>query len=172
MIRDTQSYKKIVVKPLAGALGAEIDGVDLTNMDDATFAEVRRAFAENLVVFFRDQNLTLQSHEALMARFGKMTLTYYVKPIDGSTYVAKLLRHADAPAGGRNYGDHWHSDQAIRPKPPGLFSLYAVDSPPYGGDTMFSNSYLAYDDLSDGLKKFCEQLIVVFSSRVAYGGGG
>jgi taurine dioxygenase len=171
-MRRTDDYRRITVQPLSGALGAEIEGVDITAMDDDSFAEVRRAFAENLVIFFRDQNLTLKSHEAFMARFGKMTLTYYVKPIDGSDYVARLLRHADAPVGGRNFGDHWHSDQAIRERPPGCFSLYSVDCPPYGGDTMFSNSYLAWDHLSDGLKAMCEQLTVVFSSRVAYGGDG
>ena len=168
----TEGYRHIKVKPIAGSLGAEIEGVDVNTMDAATFAEVKRAFAENLVIFFRGQDLTLKQHEAFMARFGKMTLTYYVNPIEGSDYVARLLRHADAPVGGRNFGDHWHSDQAIRERPPGCFSLYSVDCPPYGGDTMFSNSYLAYDFLSDGLKAMCDQLMVVFSSRVAYGGEG
>ncbi len=169
MPNNTDSYKKIGVQPIAGALGAEVTGVNLRHFDDATFAEVRRAFADNVVLVFRDQNLSGVEMETFARRLGDLSIVAYINPIEGATYTARLLRLAEAKSGARNYGDRWHNDQSIRLVPPKAFLLQNVDCPPYGGGTMFSSLYKAYDGLSDGMKKLCESLIVVHSGSGVFG---
>jgi alpha-ketoglutarate-dependent taurine dioxygenase len=165
-------YERLIVKPIAGALGAEVEGVDLARLDEPAFAEIGRAFNEHLVLFFRNQKLTEQQFEAFGARFGKLSITYYVDPIPGSKYVHRIERSAEAKWGERNFGDNWHIDQSIRERPNAIFALYSVDCPPYGGDTMFTNLYLAYEALSPGMRALCDTLTVMHSSRGLYGADG
>jgi taurine dioxygenase len=165
-------YQRITVKPVAGALGAEVEGADLGALDDQTFAEIQRAFADHLCLFFRDQRLDVASFGAFGERFGKLSITYYVAPVEGSSAVHKVVREADAKWGDRNFGDNWHIDQSVREKPNSIFSLYSVQVPPYGGDTMFANLYMAYDTLSPGLQTLCDRLVVVHSSSGLYGREG
>jgi len=172
IVRTTEPYKRIVVRPMSGALGAEIEGVDFSRpLDAEQLKEVRRAWHENLVVFFRGQKMTPQSLETAVAQFGKPSITYYVPPMEGTRYVTQLLRLAET-TGGRNYGDRWHMDQTTRERPNAGFLLYNADCPPYGGDTMFTNLYLAYEMLSDGLKAVCDRLIVIHTAAGLYGKGG
>jgi taurine dioxygenase len=171
-MQQVGSYTRISVKPVAGALGAEVEGVDLKRLDAETFAEIERAFADHLCLFFRDQALTSADFEAFGERFGTLSITYYVPPMAGTRSTQHFLREADAKWGDRNFGDNWHSDQSVREAPNSIFALYSVDCPPYGGDTMFANLYLAYETLSPGLQAICDQLIVMHSSRGLYGPDG
>jgi taurine dioxygenase len=165
-------YKRITVKPVSGALGAEVEGVDLGSLDAETFGEIQRAFADHLCLFFRDQQLDVASFGAFGERFGKLSITYYVDPVEGSEKVHRFLREADANWGDRNFGDNWHMDQTVRENPNAIFALYGVDIPPYGGDTMFTNLYLAYETLSPGMQALCETLTVMHSSSGLYGKDG
>lgn len=171
-MQQVGKYERLIVKPMGGALGAEVSGVDLGNLDAVTFAEISRAFADHLVLFFRDQQLTERQFEDFGSRFGQLSITYYVDPVPGSKFVHRLVRAADAKWSDRNFGDNWHIDQSIRERPNSIFALYSLDVPPYGGDTMFTNLYLAYEKLSPGMRALCDTLTVMHSSRGLYGADG
>jgi taurine dioxygenase len=170
----TSAYSTLRVKPCSGALGAEVEGLDASRpMDEETVAEVQRAFADHLILFFRDQTLTLSTFEAFAAQIGPLTRSDYGIPApDGATYAGRVVRPADAPRDERNFGDFWHMDQSIRACPNSAFALYSAEAPPYGGDTMFANMYLAYEALSPGLRAMCDQLIVMHSQSGVYGKDG
>jgi taurine dioxygenase len=165
-------YDRIVVRPISGALGAEVEGVDLADLDAATFGEIQRAFADHLCLFFRGQALDARSFGEFGRRFGKLSITYYVEPVEGSDAVHRIVREADAQWGERNFGDNWHIDQSVRKVPNSIFALYALEVPPYGGDTMFANLYRAYEALSPGMQALCDRLVVMHSSRGLYGADG
>lgn len=150
-VADEQDYKLLTVSPLAGALGAEIKGVDIASGVDAeTLAEIHRAWLAHHVIYFRDQNMTPDQHVAFAKRFGDIHLHLFNKALDTHPEIIEMLKTPDETI---NNGDVWHSDQMYTPKPAKGTMLYGREIPPYGGDTMFVNLYLAYESLSDGLKK-------------------
>ena len=171
-MRTDKPYSLIKVEPMAGHLGAEISGVDLAQLDDRTFAEIKRAWLENLVIFFRDQNVTAAIMESMGQRFGTLSITSYTNSVPGHQFAHCLVREAQVAKGERNFGDFWHMDQTVRPVPTAGFMLYAVDCPPYGGDTGFTSMYAAYDNLSDGMKALCDQLVAVHSPAGVFGADG
>jgi len=143
-------YEHIQVTPIAGALGAEIAGVDLSRgLDDAVFAEVRRAWLAHLVIFFHGQSL---DDEALMA-FGLRFAPLFRHPnFVPDARAPDIVRIHRQPGDRKIVGQSWHADTTCMPEPPSGAVLYAVDAPPHGGDTIFTNQYLAYETLSDGMK--------------------
>ena len=143
-------FQRIEVKPVAGALGAELGGVDLANVDDGTFAEIRRALHENLVIFFREQDMTPEQQLAFARRWGDIHLHPFMKGMDD---YPELLEIKKTPVDTKNFGGAWHSDQMFSPQPAMGTILYAKQVPSKGGDTLFTNQYLAYETLSDGLKE-------------------
>jgi taurine dioxygenase len=153
------------VKRIAGALGAEIDGVDLArDVDDHTISQIRRAFLENLVIFFRDQNLTPGEFMAFARRMGEPIEYPFVQGIEGFPQIieVKKLEHER-----HNFGGIWHSDTEYLQQPPMGSMLLAREIPPYGGDTEFANQYLAYETLSAGMRRLVDGLIGVNSSAKA-----
>ncbi len=153
------------IKRIAGALGAEISGVDLKKqLPDETVGEIRRAFLEHLVVFFRDQALSPGEFMAFARRMGTPVEYPFVKGIEGFPEVieVKKLEHER-----HNFGGIWHSDTAYLEKPPMGSMLLARELPPYGGDTLFANQYLAYEALSPGLRQVLDGLKAVNSSANA-----
>lgn len=165
---NAKSYRHIEVRPLTSALGAEIFGVDLgRDLSDEVFAEVRRAFFENLVVMFRDQHLTEDQQCDFAARFGPLTKS---AGLAGTGRVFMVTKKAGDT--GRNVGGHWHADGTQMQRSPLGSALYAMEIPPYGGDTMFCNLYMAYESLSPGMKKLADGLILVHSGTMGYGGKG
>src|ERR1700730_202844 len=143
------SYRKIEVKPLAGALGAEIRGVDLKRLDDATFAEVRSAWLEHLVVFFRDQTIEPEEQIAFAKRFGAIHHHPFVKGMEEHPEILEIVKEEGDT---RAFGEVWHTDQMFNPKPAKATILYAKETPNVGGDTMFANMYLAYAALSEPMQ--------------------
>jgi taurine dioxygenase len=143
------SYRRIKVKPVAGALGAQIDGVDLADLDDATFAEIEAAWLEHLVVFFRDQELTPLQQIAFARRFGDI---HYHPFITGMPEHPEILEIIKEEGDTRAFGEVWHTDQMFNPKPAKATILYAKETPDAGGDTLFANGYLAYDTLSEPMR--------------------
>lgn len=163
---NTQTYKHIKVEPLTSSLGAEISGVELgRGLTDEVFAEVRRAFFENLVVMFRDQDLTEDQQCDFAGRFGRLTKS---AGLAGTSRVFMVTKKATDT--GRNVGGHWHADGTQMERSPLGSALYAMDIPPYGGDTMFCNLYMAYESLSPGMKKLADSLILVHSGTMGYSG--
>ena len=165
----TDSYRRIAVSPVAGALGAEIGGIDLSRpLDAETVAEIRKAFAEHLVVYFHDQQLTSAQLCAFARLFGPLTKHPFIKTLPDYPEIAALIRHADDPGVAMNFGGLWHMDVTFMEHPPLGSMLYAVEPAPYGGDTMFSNLYLAYETLSPGMRALADELIVIHTAAVSY----
>jgi taurine dioxygenase len=155
----------IEARRIAGALGAEITGVDLSvPLPENLVREIRKAFLDHLVIFFRDQNLNEEQYMAFAARFGEPVEYPFVKGLAGFPKIieVKKLEHERVAFGGI-----WHTDTAYLERPPMASMLLAREVPPFGGDTLFANMYLAYEGLSDGLKKLLSTLKAVNSSTKA-----
>jgi taurine dioxygenase len=153
------------VRRLSGALGAEIHGVDLgKNITEETVAEIRRAFLEHLVIFFHDQPLTPAQFMSFARRMGTPVEYPFVKGIEGFPEVieVKKLEHER-----HNFGGIWHSDTAYLAEPPMGSMLLAREVPPFGGDTLFSNQYLALESLSEGMRQLLSGLAGINSSSKA-----
>jgi taurine dioxygenase len=159
--------RTISVNRIAGALGAEISGVDLAReLDDNIVAEIREALVENCVIFFRDQKLTPEQHIAFGRRFGDLQVHDFV---DGINRYPEIIEVRKEPDEMRNFGGGWHSDVSYLEVPALGSVLYAREVPAYGGDTMFANQYLAYETLSDGMKSLLGGMRAVHSARRSYG---
>lgn len=157
---------RITIKPIAGAMGAEIDGVDIgKGLDAETVAEVRQALLEHLVIFLRDQDMSMDAYMAFAEAFGTPAQYPMLPGIPGYpmiTEIAKLEHERN------NFGGIWHADTTYLECPPMGSMLYAIEVPAYGGDTLFANQYLAYESLSDGMKSMLAGLRAVHSDiRVA-----
>jgi len=153
------------VRPLSGATGAEIFGVDLARELDAdTVAAIRKAWLDHLVIFFRDQDLPPARLLALARRFGQPIEYPFVKGIDGFPEITPVIKQEHERV---NFGGLWHSDTTYLEKPPMGTMLVAREVPPYGGDTLFANMYLAYETLSPGLRQLLDGLVAVNSSAKA-----
>jgi taurine dioxygenase len=143
------SYRRIEVKPVAGALGAEIARVNLGRLDDETFQEIQRAWLEHLVIFFRDQNITPEQQIAFARRFGEFHHHPFMKGMDEYPDILEIIKEeGDTKA----FGEVWHTDQMFNPKPAKATILYAKETPDAGGDTLFTNLYMAYETLSEPMK--------------------
>ena len=156
--------RALAVHPIAGALGAEISGVDLAKLHDATAAAIRHAWLEHLVVFFRDQDLTPAQFLGFAQRFGEPIEYPFVKGLDDYPKIIPVLKLAHETV---NFGGIWHSDTAYLDAPPMASMLIAREVPPAGGDTEFASMYLAYETLSDGMKRLLAGLLAINSSAAA-----
>ena len=153
----------IRVEPIAGALGAEVAGVDLArDLSEATFAAIHSALLAHGVIFFRDQNLDIPQHKAFASRFGTLFLHPNIQGSKADPAVIDIVRN---PGDTKIIGEDWHSDTPQVAKPPMGSVLCAVDVPPYGGDTLFSCQYTAYDSLSPGLKAMIHGVRALHSDR-------
>ncbi|MDD9878560.1 MAG: TauD/TfdA family dioxygenase [Magnetovibrio sp.] len=156
----------IGVKPASGTLGAEITGVDLSKpLDDATFAEVRQAFLDHLVIFFRGQDLPPASHVAFTERFGALEPHPLGsrRGLDDHPAVM-VLENRPGKLGPRN--DFWHSDISFAERPPALSMLHAIEVTEGRADTMFCNMYTAYEELSDTLRAILDGLGAVHDAEI------
>jgi taurine dioxygenase len=153
------------IKKTAGALGAEIRGADLSGPLSAEMvAQIRAALLEHLVVFFRDQNLTVAQFLAFARTLGKPVEYPLLKGLPGYPDVIEVSKLESEKA---NFGGVWHSDTAYLEHPAMASMLLAREVPPVGGDTLFANQYLAYETLSPGLSRMLEGLVAVNSSAKA-----
>jgi len=155
----------IAVHPIAGALGAEISGVDLSSdLDDGVIAAIRRAWLEHLVIFFRDQDLPPARFLAFARRFGEVIEYPFVRGLAEFPEIIEVLKREHERV---NFGGIWHSDTAYLDVPPMASMLIAREVPPAGGDTLFANMYLAYETLSDRLKRILDGIVALNSSAKA-----
>ena len=158
-------FRHIEVRPIAGALGAEIAHIDVSRpVSRDVIAEIRAAWLDHLVVFFRHQQLTPQGLLDFASRFGEPMEYPQLKGLPECPLVTPVVK---LPHERVNFGGVWHSDTTYLEAPPMASLLYAVETPPYGGDTLFANQYLAYDTLSEGLKRSIDGLIGVGTSTKA-----
>jgi taurine dioxygenase len=142
---------RLGIRPLSAALGAEISGVDLAApLDERTIGALRAALLEHIVIFFREQTLSPQALLALARRFGEVVEYPFVRGLPECPLVLPVIKEPHERA---NFGGVWHSDTAYLEQPAMATMLYALETPPVGGDTMFANMTLAYEALSDGMKR-------------------
>jgi len=154
-----QSGQKPVIRKIAGALGAEISGVDLAGpLDDRVFAEIHAALLEHLVIFFRDQHLTPEQHIAFGRRFGELHVHPYIPNLEGYPEIIKLKSAEDGPGEMAYQSNTWHTDLTYSAEPPMASILYGVTVPEAGGDTMWNNLYAAYEGLSPRMRAFVDDL--------------
>jgi len=147
------------LRPVTGALGAEVHGVRLGELDDDGFAAVRTALAEHLVLFFPDQHLTHDEHADFGARWGEVEIHPFLEKVDDDHPGIVVL---DSEAGGK--ADVWHTDVTFRPDPPICSILHMKVCPPVGGDTMWANMQRAYDELSPPIRELCDGLTAIHSA--------
>ena len=153
------------IKRIAGALGAEISGVDLQGpLTDALAAELRTAFLDHKVIFLRRQPLAPEQFLQFARAFGRPIEYPFVKGIEGYPEIieVKKLEHERV-----NFGGVWHSDTTYLDVPPMGTMLLSREVPPYGGDTLFANQTLAYESLSDTMKRLLDGLVGISSSAKA-----
>ncbi|MEM7057950.1 MAG: TauD/TfdA family dioxygenase [Pseudomonadota bacterium] len=149
------------IKPLAGALGAEVTGLDLTALDDQGFTAVHQAFLDYQVLVFRDQTLSPAAYKAVAAKFGDPVPYPFAKGIEGHPEITIIAKE---PHQTSNFGGMWHSDTTYKPDPPKATMLYCVETPQVGGDTIFACQYRAHAALSEGMQTLLGGLKGVSSS--------
>jgi taurine dioxygenase len=160
----------LTVTRVAGALGAEVRGLDLRSASrPEDVAPLGEALADHLVVFLRDQALDLDDLERVTDLLGGRDVTPYVAPVEGRPYVIRVIKE---PTDVINFANAWHTDLSYLPAPPSYTLLHAREVPPFGGDTVWANQYLAFETLSAGLKQALLGLQAVHSAGAAYGTGG
>jgi taurine dioxygenase len=160
----------IQAHPISGAIGAEISGVDLSeHISDETITEIRQALLNHQVIFFRDQDITPDQQRAFGARFGLLDIHPFIEPLDGYPEILVVKKE---PEDTYNLGNTWHADATFYEEPPLGSLLFAREVPPFGGDTMFTNLYLAYEALSPGMRALLDGLNGVHSPGKVFGKDG
>ncbi len=159
-------YRRIEVEPLTPGIGAEIRGVKLADCDDETFEEIQAASAAHLVLFFRDQLINVPEQRAFASRLGELHVHPSTSTVKG--YPDVMIVHADENS---KYvaGHGWHTDVSCDERPPAFSMLYLREIPEAGGDTLFANSYEAYERLSEPMKIFLGGLRARHESAHVYG---
>jgi taurine dioxygenase len=162
------AYETIEVNQLSPVIGAEIGGVDISKpLGNQTFREIHDALMEHQVIFFRDQEMTLDEHKAFGRLFGDLHIHPSAPKPEGHPEI--LVVHADENSK-VVAGMKWHSDVSCDVEPPMGSILHIHELPPVGGDTMFASMYAAYDALSDLMKDFLGGLQARHESRHVHGG--
>lgn len=164
---------RIEIKRTAGALGAEVTGIDLARpLDPETVATLRAAWMEHLVLFYPGQKISDGDLERFTSYFGPFGKEPFVDGISTDhPNVLAVIKEADERRKA-NFGGNWHSDWSFQEAPPAGTFLYALEVPPYGGDTMWANQYLAYETLSSGMQALLDGLEAVHSAKRPYGRQG
>jgi len=166
------TVRDVLVVPAPAALGAEVLGVDLRSIDDATFAEIYRAWLDHAVLLFRDQQLSDADLIAFSRRFGALDQAPIQENgrrfVDGhpEIYVVSNVVENGVAIGSLGAGEAvWHTDMSYLPEPPKASALYALEVPPAGGDTSFCTMYGAWDVLPEDLRASALRLRVTTSAR-------
>jgi taurine dioxygenase len=154
----------VQLKRSAGALGVEIEGIDLREPTERVAGLVRQALLDHLVVFIRGQDLTPGQLLAFAVSIGRPVEYPFINGIEGFPEVIEVLKREDERV---NFGGVWHSDTAYLDEPPMASMLLAREVPPFGGDTLFANMYLAFEALSPAMQDLLGGLRAVNSSAKA-----
>ncbi len=153
----------INISPLSGRLGCEISGPGLVDLADEAFATIYQAFLDHQVIVLRDQTLSPDDLLGVARRFGPLADYPFAKGMTSHPDITEIIKEPDQTS---NFGGMWHSDTTYLPEPPKCTVLYAVETPPRGGDTLFTDMYGAFDGLSEGLKATLRGLTVVNTSNL------
>ena len=159
-----RNYVHIQALPLAAAMGAEIRGVDIARVTDAQFAEIEHALFRHKMIYFCNQGIGHAEHHAFSQRFGAFAEDAYTDGVPGFREVQPLIKEADDRSA-MVFGSGWHTDSPFLEEPPAITMLRSVETPPYGGDTIWANAALALNMLDDATRQQLEGLKVRFSMR-------
>jgi taurine dioxygenase len=160
----------IMVEPVSGTVGAVVRGVDLSEpLDQSTVAEIRKAFLAHHVLFFSDQILSPDAQLRVGRYFGELDTHPFVEGMESLPEVIEIITEPDDRL---NFGGGWHSDVTFLEEPDLASILYAIDVPPFGGDTLFANQHAAYEALSDTMKDLLDGLVAKHSAGPQYAEGG
>ncbi len=160
----------IRIEPVSGALGAVVRGVDLCRpLDEGGVAEIRKAFLAHHVLFFYDQDLSPEAQLRFGRNFGDLDTHPFVEASEAHPEVIEIITEPDDLF---NFGGGWHSDVSFLEEPDLGSILYAIEVPPFGGDTLFANQHAAYEALSDTMKNLLEHLVAKHSAGPQYAEGG
>ncbi|MGE5722943.1 MAG: TauD/TfdA dioxygenase family protein [Sphingomonadales bacterium] len=162
-----RTYRHIEARPIAAAMGAEIVGADVRTLSEAAFEELNDALFHHKMIFIRGQQLTHGEHESLTGRFGEFGTDAYTKGVEGHPNVQPVIKEANARSKAI-FGGSWHTDSAFLDRPPSVSILHSVEVPPYGGDTAWANTVLAYNMLSPTMQRMLAPLRVHMSAEVNF----
>lgn len=151
----------LTITPSAGALGAEVRGVSLGDIDDEMFAHLEGLLSERLVLFFPAQHLAPDQHRAFAARFGEMEIHPFIPKLDVDHPEIAVLRSSQG-----GIADVWHTDVTWAASPPLCSVLHVQLLPEHGGDTMWSNQHLVYEALSAPMRDMLSGLTAVHNAAV------
>jgi taurine dioxygenase len=159
------SFKNFDIQPVAGRIGAEIVGVNLSaDLSNDIISEIRKALVQYKVIFFRRQQLDANGQVAFARRFGEVTTAHpTVPPLSGHPEILDLDYGRTATR-----ANEWHTDVTFVDRPPLGSILRAIEIPPVGGDTIWANSVTAYQDLPPHLRNLADQLWAVHSNAYDY----
>jgi taurine dioxygenase len=157
----------IGIRKVTPAIGAEISGIDLSQpLSNSEVDAVHDALMAHQVIFFRDQDMSIDQHKAFGRLFGDLLVHPAAKAeVEGHPEIRVVRADENTRVA---TGEVWHSDMSCEPEPPMGSILYMHDTPETGGDTAFANMYLAYETLSEPIKRLCEGLTALHSSAHVY----
>ena len=138
------------IEQLTPNIGAIIRDIDLNEeISHSLIKKLKEAFYTYLVIFFENQNVSPKKFIEISKYFGELGVYPFVKGMEKFPEIVEVRKNKDEKI---NFGGLWHTDTSYLPEPPARSMLYAIKVPPVGGDTIFSNMYLAYDNLSPAYK--------------------
>ncbi|MEM6621641.1 MAG: TauD/TfdA family dioxygenase [Pseudomonadota bacterium] len=154
----------IQIKPLTGALGADVLGADIR--DPAQFDTIFQAFTDHAVIAIRDQQITPDEQITFAERFGEINVNRFFAKVPGHDKVAMVLKEPDQK---KAIGESWHTDHSYDMEPAMCSILHCIETPEVGGDTVFASMYSVLDGLSEGLRTTLHGLSAWHSSRHVFG---
>jgi taurine dioxygenase len=159
----------VELRPLGGALGAEVLGLDVTRMNAEVTAWLHEALLQYQLLAIREQQLEPASFSAFASQLGKREVYPFSEPIAQDPFVVPIVKEPDD---WQVFGGIWHTDSSYLEAPPSLTLLYAVELPPRGGDTLFANMYAVYEALSPALRDALARLDGVYTTNLVHGSSG
>lgn len=155
------------VEPLASSMGAEITGVRLPELSDEGVESLKQALWHHKMIYLRDQHLTHAEHEEFSLRLGHFAVDAYTQGVPGHRNVHPIIKEADEVTPSL-FGGGWHTDSPFLPEPPSITFLRQVEGPPWGGDTVWASTALAFRHLSPTYQAMLRPLRVWMSARNNY----
>ena len=152
-------------------IGVEITDVDISKpLSEADLNSIHNLWVKNSVAIFPDQKLSHDAYNDFAMQFGAFGKEPFLTTMKTQMHIVELRRKATEEAS--HFGGSWHSDWSFQSSPPSATMLHSKIVPPFGGDTLFTNSALAYDDLSADLKAKVEDLNGIHSAKLPYADDG
>ena len=154
------------ITELEGPFGVEISNIDVRKITQDQLQQLQQEQNKHGVIFIRDQNLSCEEHIDFANQWGEIVVNRFFEPVPDYPQIAQVRKE---PKHNRVIGEDWHTDHSYDQEPARGSILYAREVPSQGGGTLFANTYLAYEALSDGLKETLSSLKALHSSRHTFG---